>query len=149
MFCKTCGHEIPADAGFCSNCGTAVFADVTPVQTTPPPLYYGQPYRPEQPPYGQVYSAPRKPSAGWLVFNIVLMVFSAFSNILAIVGVVFGALGQSAYNHGDYKDAESKTRTCKVLGIISLVLFLMAVVFLVLLFLLGGVTSSPYVYSNL
>ena len=145
MYCPYCGHEIAANAGFCSKCGSVVFADPTPVQTpTPPSPYNGQPYQP----YGQPYPIPAKPSVGWLVFNIVLVVLSGFSNILAIVGVVFGALGQSAYNHGDYKDAESKTKVCKVLGIISLVLFILAFLFLLFFFFVIGVSSTPSTYYS-
>ena len=63
-------------------------------------------------------------------------------------GVVFGALGQSAYNHGDYKDAESKTKVCKVLGIISLVLFILAFLFLLFFFFVIGVSSTPSTYYS-
>lgn len=152
MYCKNCGHEVAPDAGFCPNCGAAVSTDVTQTQTPPPPPYAGQPYWQGQPPYGQPCPPlPTKPSALWLVFNIVLMVFSGFTNLFAIVGIVMGALGQSAYNHGDYKDAENKTKACKALAIISLVLFLLflAICFIMVVFM--GVTSSPNgnVYFNL
>ena len=117
MFCKNCGQEILPGTVNCPRCGAYVAPDTAQVQTPPSPYNgqpyqpYGQPYQPG-PSYGQPYPIPAKPSVGWLVFNIVLVVLSGFSNILAIVGVVFGALGQSAYNHGDYKDAESKTKVC-------------------------------------
>lgn len=156
MFCKNCGREIAPDAGFCPNCGAAVSADVTQAQTPPPPPYAGQPYWQGQPPYGQPqqpfvgqpYPVPAKPSAVWLVFNIVLMVFSGFTNIFAIVGVVLGALGQSAYNHGDYKDAESKAKSCKVLAIISLVLFLGLLAACFIAVLIIGVSSTPSTYYS-
>lgn len=150
MFCKICGHEVASDARFCSNCGAAVSADAAPVQ--PPPPYYGQPYWQGQPLYGQPYQPlPTKPSVAWLVFNIVLTVFSGFTNIFAIVGIVLGALGQSAYNHGDYKDAESKTKACKVLAIVSLALFLLLLIACFFAVLFIGMFSAPstHYYSNL
>ena len=85
MFCKNCGQEILPGTVNCPRCGAYVAPDTAQAQTPPSP-YNGQPY----PPYGQPYPIPAKPSVGWLVFNIVLVVLSGFSNILAIVGVVFG-----------------------------------------------------------
>ena len=149
MFCKNCGQEILPGTVNCPRCGAYVAPDAAQAQTPPPPpLYNGQPYQSWQPSYGQPYPIPAKPSVGWLVFNIVLVVLSGFSNILAIVGVVFGALGQCAYNHGDYKDAESKTKVCKVLGIISLVLFILAFLFLLFFFFVIGVSSTPSTYYS-
>ena len=143
MFCKNCGQEILPGTVNCPRCGAYVAPDAAQVQTPPPP-YNGQPY----PPYGQPYPIPAKPSVGWLVFNIVLMVFSGFTNIFAIVGVVLGALGQSAYNHGDYKDAESKAKSCKVLAIISLVLFLGLLAACFIAVLIIGVSSTPSTYYS-
>ena len=143
MFCKNCGQEILPGTVNCPRCGAYVAPDTAQVQTPPPP-YNGQPY----PPYGQPYPIPAKPSVGWLVFNIVLMVFSGFTNIFAIVGVVLGALGQSAYNHGDYKDAESKAKSCKVLAIISLVLFLGLLAACFIAVLIIGVSSTPSTYYS-
>ena len=156
MFCKNCGQEILPGSVNCPRCGAYVAPDTAQAQTPSPPIYDGQPYQswqpsygqPQQPFVGQPYPIPAKPSVGWLVFNIVLVVLSGFSNILAIVGVVFGALGQSAYNHGDYKDAESKTKVCKVLGIISLVLFILAFLFLLFFFFVIGVSSTPSTYYS-
>lgn len=143
MFCKNCGQEILPGTVNCPRCGAYVAPDTAQVQTPPSP-YNGQPY----PPYGQPYPIPAKPSTVWLVFNIVLMVFSGFTNIFAIVGVVLGALGQSAYNHGDYKDAESKAKSCKVLAIISLVLFLGLLAACFIAVLIIGVSSTPSTYYS-
>ena len=143
MFCKNCGQEILPGTVNCPRCGAYVAPDTAQAQMPPSP-YNGQPYQP----YGQPYPIPAKPSVGWLVFNIVLVVLSGFSNILAIVGVVFGALGQSAYNHGDYKDAESKAKSCKVLAIISLVLFLGLLAACFIAVLIIGVSSTPSTYYS-
>ena len=143
MFCKNCGQEILPGTVNCPQCGAYVAPDTAHVQTPPSP-YNGQPYQP----YGQPYPIPAKPSTVWLVFNIVLMVFSGFTNIFAIVGVVLGALGQSAYNHGDYKDAESKAKSCKVLAIISLVLFLGLLAACFIAVLIIGVSSTPSTYYS-
>ena len=153
MFCKNCGQEILPGTVNCPRCGAYVAPDAAQVQTPLPPYNgqpsppYGQPYQPG-PSYGQPYPIPAKPSAVWLVFNIVLMVFSGFTNIFAIVGVVLGALGQSAYNHGDYKDAESKAKSCKVLAIISLVLFLGLLAACFIAVLIIGVSSTPSTYYS-
>lgn len=146
MFCKNCGQEILPGTVNCPRCGAYVAPDAA--QAPPTPMYNGQPYQSWQPPYGQPYPIPAKPSAVWLVFNIVLMVFSGFTNIFAIVGVVLGALGQSAYNHGDYKDAESKAKSCKVLAIISLVLFLGLLAACFIAVLIIGVSSTPSTYYS-
>ena len=149
MFCKNCGQEILPGTVNCPRCGAYVAPDAAQAQTPPPPpLYNGQPYQSWQPSYGQPYPIPAKPSTVWLVFNIVLMVFSGFTNIFAIVGVVLGALGQSAYNHGDYKDAESKAKSCKVLAIISLVLFLGLLAACFIAVLIIGVSSTPSTYYS-
>lgn len=153
MFCKNCGQEILPGTVNCPRCGAYVAPDTAQAQTPPSPYNgqpyqpYGQPYQPG-PSYGQPYLIPAKPSAVWLVFNIVLMVFSGFTNIFAIVGVVLGALGQSAYNHGDYKDAESKAKSCKVLAIISLVLFLGLLAACFIAVLIIGVSSTPSTYYS-
>lgn len=153
MFCKNCGQEILPGSVNCPRCGAYVAPD-TPQAQMPPSPYNGQPYQPygqpyqPGPSYGQPYPIPAKPSTVWLVFNIVLMVFSGFTNIFAIVGVVLGALGQSAYNHGDYKDAESKAKSCKVLAIISLVLFLGLLAACFIAVLIIGVSSTPSTYYS-
>ena len=153
MFCKNCGQEILPGTVNCPRCGAYVTPDAAQAQMPPSPYNgqpyqpYGQPYQPG-PSYGQPYPIPAKPSAVWLVFNIVLMVFSGFTNIFAIVGVVLGALGQSAYNHGDYKDAESKAKSCKVLAIISLVLFLGLLAACFIAVLIIGVSSTPSTYYS-
>lgn len=153
MFCKNCGQEILPGTVNCPRCGAYVAPDTAQAQMPPSPYNgqpyqpYGQPYQPG-PSYGQPYPIPAKPSTVWLVFNIVLMVFSGFTNIFAIVGVVLGALGQSAYNHGDYKDAESKAKSCKVLAIISLVLFLGLLAACFIAVLIIGVSSTPSTYYS-
>ena len=153
MFCKNCGQEILPGTVNCPRCGAYVAPDTAQAQTPPSPYNgqpyqpYGQPYQPG-PSYGQPCPIPAKPSTVWLVFNIVLMVFSGFTNIFAIVGVVLGALGQSAYNHGDYKDAESKAKSCKVLAIISLVLFLGLLAACFIAVLIIGVSSTPSTYYS-
>ncbi|MDO4154132.1 MAG: CD225/dispanin family protein [Clostridia bacterium] len=85
---------------------------------TQPPIYGQQPYGAPQP----IYPPVPKPSMSWLIVNIVLTVLSGCTNLLAIVGIVFGALGQSAYTKGKYEDAKSHTKTCRTFAIISLTL---------------------------
>lgn len=165
MFCKNCGQEIAEGAAFCPNCNTPVVSAPQPQPVDP---VYGQQAMPQQPippqpPYGQPtytdsymqqpYNAgypypqvPPKPALTWLIVNIVLMVLSGFTGILSIIGTIFGALGQSAYNKGNYADAESKTKVCKVLGIIGLVCIVLAFFLGILFGITGAFASSSYYY---
>lgn len=148
MFCKVCGQALSPDAGFCPNCGAAVQSTSDGKATPEPPAGeqygYAPPYsRPRYPFAGQGYPAvPPKPSMTWLIVNIVLTVLSGLSNLLAIIGLIFGVLGQSAYTKGDYADAVSKTKVCKTLGIVSLALFLVALVVVVILCLAAGLIAG-------
>lgn len=166
MFCKNCGQQLAEGAVFCPNCGAAVQAEAQPVQAeaqpvqaeaqpvqaaqqpyTPPQQPYGQPQQP-YPPYGQPafgnVNAPAKPSMSWLIVNIVIYVLSGFMNILSLIGLIFGAIGQSSYSKGDYVDAENKTKVCKTLGIISLVLFIIGVLATIFFFLVGLFAAPSY-----
>jgi len=105
------------------------------------PPYYGQP---QQPVYAQppTFAPPiPKPSMNWLIVNIVLTVLSGCSNILAIIGIVFGALAQNNYTKQNYAEAESNNKTCRIMGIISLSFcalgLLLVILYVVLFFALG------------
>lgn len=151
MFCKNCGQAIADDAAFCPNCNTPVASAEPAQPQTPPvdAPYAQQPVAPQQPyaqqpvppqqPYGQPtytdpyaqqqpYTAgnpyqpvPPKPSIAWLIVNIVCVVLCGFTNVIGIIGIIFCALAQSAYGKGAYADAESKAKTGKILGIITLI----------------------------
>lgn len=147
MFCKNCGQELPDGAVFCPNCNAAV-ADAAQAQT---PYGYGaQPPYGAQQPYGyapqQPIAQPPKPSLAWLIVNIVCLVLSG--NIFSIIGTIFGALAQSAYNKGAYAEAESKNKTTKILGIISIVTFVLfyILVFYFVIFLGTATLGSAYYY---
>lgn len=147
MFCKNCGQELPDGAVFCPNCNASV-ADAAQAQT---PYGYGaQPPYGAQQPYGyapqQPIVQPPKPSLAWLIVNIVCLVLSG--NIFSIIGTIFGALAQSAYNKGAYAEAESKNKTTKILGIISIVTFVLfyILVFYFVIFLGTATLGSAYYY---
>lgn len=147
MFCKNCGQELPDGAVFCPNCNASV-ADAAQAQT---PYGYGaQPPYGAQQPYGyapqQPIAQPPKPSLAWLIVNIVCLVLSG--NIFSIIGTIFGALAQSAYNKGAYAEAESKNKTTKILGIISIVTFVLfyILVFYFVIFLGTATLGSAYYY---
>lgn len=170
MFCKNCGQQLAEGAAFCPNCGAAVPAEEQPIQAETQPVQTQeqpteaqpvqaaqQPYTPPQPqqpyapqpPYGQpgygnAYVPQAKPSMTWLIVNIVIYVLSGFMNILSLIGLIFGAIGQSSYNKGDYVDAENKTKVCKTLGIISLVLFIIGVLATIFFFLVGLFAAPSY-----
>lgn len=147
MFCKNCGQELPDGAVFCPNCNASV-ADAAQAQT---PYGYGaQPPYGAQQPYGyapqQPIVQPPKPSLTWLIVNIVCLVLSG--NIFSIIGTIFGALARSAYNKGAYAEAESKNKTTKILGIISIVTFVLfyILVFYFVIFLGTATLGSAYYY---
>lgn len=157
MFCKNCGQQLAEGAAFCPNCGmTVTQPDTAPAASEQPAAEQGtaqqppytqpqQPYTQPQQPYGQpgygnVYAPQAKPSMSWLIVNIVLFVLSGFVNIFSLIGLIFGAIGQSDYNKGNYADAESKTKVCKILGIISLVLFVLGWATMIF-FLIAGLAA--------
>lgn len=162
MFCKNCGQQLAEGAAFCPNCGAAVPAEEQPIQAEAQPVpteaqpteaqpvqAQQQPYTPPQQPYGQpgygnVYAPQAKPSMSWLIVNIVLYVLSGFMNILSLIGLIFGAIGQSSYSKGDYVDAENNTKVCKTLGIISLVLFILGALATIFFFLVGLFVAPSY-----
>ena len=158
MFCKNCGHALEDGALFCPNCNAPVQAaqpQTPPVnpydaqQQAPysaPQQTYG--YAPQQPPYGaqQPYGvAPEKPALTWLIVNIVCLVLSG--SIFSIIGTIFGALAQSAYNKGAYAEAESKSKTTKILGIVSIVSLVFVYICVFFFFILGvAAMDSGYYY---
>lgn len=159
MFCKNCGQTMDDNALVCPNCNTPVGADAQPAQPVQQPPYgaaqppygaaqppYGAPQQPyNQQPYAPGYSnmmpPPPKPSMAWLIVNIVLMVLSGFTGLFSIIGTIFGALAQSSYNKGNYADAESKNKTCKILGIIGIVGFALLFIFCIIVFAIGGAAA--------
>lgn len=147
MFCKNCGQEIAEGATVCPNCNTPVDVAAAntaqPQQTPPQQPYAQQPYAPYNPGFSNV--APPKPALTWLIVNIVCVVLCGFSNILGIIGIVFGALAQSAYNKGNYAEAESKAKTAKVLGIITLIGTIILYIFAIISVALGiGLAAAGY-----
>ncbi len=166
MFCKNCGQALADGALFCPNCNAPVQAAQP--QTPPVNPYdnqqqapYGAPqqpygYAPQQPPYGaqqpygyppqQPYGVPpEKPALTWLIVNIVCLVLSG--SIFSIIGTIFGALAQSAYNKGAYAEAESKSKTTKILGIVSIVSLVLVYICVFFFFFLGAAAmDSGYYY---
>lgn len=142
MYCTHCGQPLsPNCTGVCQNCGAPVQSAY---YTSNMPPYYGQPQQPVylQPP---TFAPPiPKPSMNWLIVNIVLTVLSGCSNVLAIIGIVFGALAQNSYTKRNYAEAESNNKTCRIMGIISLVLGAIGVLLVVLYLVLivAGVFGS-------
>lgn len=155
MFCKNCGQAMDDNLLVCPNCNTPVERDASaqpaqgydaqpqqPYAAQPP---YGAPQQPYNQPYAPGYNnmmpPPPKPSIAWLIVNIVVMVCTSFTNIFAIIGTIFGALAQSAYNKGNYADAESKNKTCKILGIVSIIGFVVLIVFAIFAVIVGGAVA--------
>jgi heme/copper-type cytochrome/quinol oxidase subunit 2 len=103
----------------------------------PPPGGYGQ-----GPGYGQT-PPPGGPPKNYLVHNI-LGIFGC--TVIGIIGLVFALQVNSKWEMGDYAGAESAAGTAKILGIISLIGFILtivvAVVYVVFFVVILGLAAS-------
>lgn len=173
MFCPNCGNNCPDNVNTCPNCGHA-FA-----QAQQPSYEYGQPQQPsyEQPqqpygqapygqaPYGQApygqqpygYNAPAQPKSTKpvLVLGIVALVINATLGCLcsclgalpgivcAIISIVMGSKAKKELAPG-VEDKNIKTGM-----LLSYIALGVAVLFMILNAVLGGVLASTGMYDYL
>lgn len=98
---------------------------------------------PEQEGYGgPVYTAPqpepmesmvedtgeKNPATLWLILNIVATVLCCCTNLPAIVGIVFAAIGMSSFKKGDVEDAKSKAKLSMILLIVGVALAIVSTI---------------------
>ncbi len=101
-FCKNCGTQLPDGTAFCSNCGqkTDAPAPQQPAPQQPAPQYQAPQYQAPQTYPGQPVNTGKGLSITALVVGILCIVGSWIpvinyvTTILAILGVIFGALGR-------------------------------------------------------
>ncbi|MDD4796244.1 MAG: zinc-ribbon domain-containing protein [Eubacteriales bacterium] len=109
---------------------------------------------------GPVYTAPQPPVSGpvdstaadkgsnpatlWLILNIVSTVLCCCTNIVSIIGIVFAALGMTAFNKGDAADCESKTKIAKIMFFVSLGFGVLSLI----IGLASGIISSLSEYGS-
>lgn len=118
-YCSKCASYAQDDSIFCPKCGAELPGEMQVVPAAIPPE---EPRRYQYAPGYSSAPAPEPPperiNAGlWMGLNIASTLLCCL--ILGIIGIVFGALGMSAYNRGDYADAKSKADTSKVLFIVG------------------------------
>ena len=149
-YCSKCGFSNEDNAAFCASCGENVQDSVpqAPAQA-PTETYYTPPvqtpvYTNQEP----VSTDGKNPATLWLILNIVATVICC-GNLINIVGIIFAAIGMGSFNKGEYADAESKTKTAKILfwvglglGVLSLIIGLAAG----LLPLILSIMDSSYYY---
>ena len=169
MFCPNCGNNCPDNVNTCPNCGHAF-----PQAQQAPQQPYGQPQQPsyEQPqqpygqapygqaPYGQApygYNAPAQPKSTKpvLVLGIVALVINATLGCLcsclgalpgivcAIISIVMGAKAKKELAPG-VEDKNIKTGM-----LLSYIALGVAVLFMILNAVLGGVLASSGMYDYL
>ena len=169
MFCPNCGNNCPDNVNTCPNCGYQFAQAQQPQQ----PVYgYGQPQQPnyEQPnysqqPYAQApysqqpygYNAPQQPKSTKpvLVLGIVALVINATLGCLcsclgalpgivcAIISIVMGAKAKKELAPG-VEDKNIKTGM-----LLSYIALGVAVLFMILNAVLGGVLASSGMYDYL
>ena len=158
MFCPNCGNSCPDNVNNCPTCGHAFQVQQAPQQ----PYGYGQPQQPYgQAPYGQQapygYNAPAQPKSTKpvLILGIVALVINATLGCLcsclgalpgivcAIISIDMGAKAKKDLAPG-VEDKNIKTGM-----LLSYIALGLAVLFMILNAVLGGVLASSGVYDYL
>ena len=109
MYCMHCGHELPAGAFFCPNCG-AKLADGTAAAEPAPAVEPGP---------------PPKIDCG-LSLAIVAV---CLGGVLGIIALVYAVLAKDMYRSGNYEGARSSAKTGKIWSWVSIVLGTAGLVF--------------------
>lgn len=138
-YCPKCGQQNADGSIYCSRCGSSMGA--APAQGGSPTVVV----------VGSNAQAPvgSNPGTVWLWLNIILTALSCCSNILGIIGIIFGAMAVSKFNNGLYADAKSNANVSKwlfiisiILGIVGTVVALVAGLFPVLFAAIQGIASG-------
>ncbi|MCC8151040.1 MAG: zinc-ribbon domain-containing protein [Lachnospiraceae bacterium] len=137
MYCRNCGKELEPTTSFCPVCGQ--------------PVNGGQPtggpgsYNPNGPgnQYDPYYQPPAKQGPdGYAIASLVLGIVSFFviPIIGAILAIVFG--NKSIRDTG----VNTMARVGKILGIVSLAIYIVVIVLIVVVFILLGVSTMSEMY---
>ena len=168
-YCPKCGHSNEDTVQYCGNCGTFLGeAQPAPTAPVPPVEPVADPIAPEAPTAEAAPEAEAAPATGyvtdynnayntsgagpipaapvsntatlWLILNIVLTVLCC-GNVVNIIGIVFAALGMSAFNKGDYTQMASQVKISKILFFVGLGLGLLSAIIMIIAIVAGGLSS--------
>lgn len=111
-YCPKCGFQNADNAIYCARCASALAAGQGHGSQTVVVVGNGA----QQAPAGS------NPGTVWLWLNIVMTVLCCCSNILSIIGIIFGAMSVSKFNSGLYAESRSNANVAKWMFIIGLIL---------------------------
>lgn len=112
MYCMHCGHELPAGAFFCPNCGAKI-ADGAPAAPAPA----AEPVEP-----------PKIDCGISLAIAAVCL-----GGVLGIIALVYAVLAKDMYRSGNYEGARRTAKTGRIWSWVSIVLGAAGLVFGLLL----------------
>lgn len=142
MFCSSCGVHVPAGAGYCPSCGTAVTgtAKASPALPVlpPPPATWGPPagYPPGPAAYGQA----KQGVNGFAIASLVLSLLCLYG-VGSILAVIFGNIARRQIREqGGEGDGMAKAGI--IIGWVSLGIF--AVIILIVLISSGNDSGPSY-----
>ena len=153
MFCSECGTKMDEGTRFCPTCGHAVNQQAAQPASQQPQSSGSYTYQPEPEPVTYVQTATQPYSADpnganahipdYLVLNIIFSVLAlcccnCFAVVTGIVGIVFSSGVRTALNAGDLATALSKSKTAKIMMIISIVLVGLTLVYWLIMMVTGG-----------
>lgn len=162
MFCSECGTKMDEGTRFCPTCGHAVNQQATEPAREQPQVSGSYTYQPEQAtyvqpsaqPYGAGPNSVDAPIPDYLTLNIIFSVLAlCCCNCIAvatgIVGIVFSSGVRTALNLGDRATALSKSKTAKIMMIISIVLVALTLLYWLIMMLSGGFAAYTEMLENL
>lgn len=118
-YCPKCGMQNTEGSVFCSRCGGAIGNAQAQGGSSAVVVADNS---------GQQVPVGSNPGAVWLCLNITVTVLSCCSNILGIIGIVFGAIAVSNFNNCRYDEAKSNANVSKWLFIVGIILGAVGVV---------------------
>lgn len=125
MFCRNCGAEIPDGSMFCPECGSSVSES---------PVYVSSPNRPQ---------GVRPPT--YLVLSVLVTLFCCL--IFGIVGIVYAAKVDPAWNAGLYDEAREYSRKARNWALLGMSLSILLGILYVIL-VLAGLFSWTSLWDN-
>jgi uncharacterized membrane protein YvbJ len=109
MFCPQCGEKIPDDAKFCTKCGAALTAKVERARAPAP-------------------AAKGERTSGMAIASLILGILGFIFNLLAILAIIFGAIGISQTNRDPNLKGRGLAIAGLVLGIIGSIGWIIAII---------------------
>ena len=125
MFCPHCGTQVPDGSHHCTQCGVALNA--------------------QQP--APASAQPQTPPADfkdYQTINIILAIVSFLccggwiGVIFGVLGIVFGSQAKSAFQAGNYAEAQAKAKSAKLMSILAMVMVGIGAIATIVLLLIYG-----------